>query len=145
MNQDKGFSLLLKIVIIAVLLGLVLVAGFIYSKNLDKQLVREKQGKANQIQSEKIVIDYDELVKNYKNDLIKVISAFDGNYQYLQEQIIEIAVPSGFQELHLKLVLALNHALYEKDFDITKEKLQNIADNNDWLANSLKKIISNII
>ena len=145
MNEDKGFSLLLKIVIIAMLLGLVLVTGFIYSRNLDKESVGKKQDKPDEIQSEKVIVDYDELVENYENDLIRVINAFDGDYQYLQEQIIEIAVPSGFQELHLKLVLALNHVLYEKDFNITKEKLQDIADNNDWLANSLNKVILNII
>ncbi len=144
MNEDKGFSLLLKIVIVAMLLGLVLVTGFIYSRNLDKELVGRKQDKPDEIQSEKVIVDYDELVENYENDLIRVINAFDGDYQYLQEQIIEIAVPSGFQELHLQLVLALNHVLYEGNINITKEKLQDIADNNNWLANSLNKVIVNI-
>ena len=144
MNEDKGFSLLLKIVIIAMLLGLVLVTGFIYSRNLDKESVGKKQDKPDEIQSEKVIVDYDELVENYENDLIRVINAFDGDYQYLQEQIIEIAVPSGFQELHLQLVLALNHVLYEGNINITKEKLQDIADNNNWLANSLNKVIVNI-
>ena len=108
MNEDKGFSLLLKIVMVAILLSLVLVVVIIYSGNLDKQSVKEKQDKSAQVQSEKVIVNYDQLVEDYENDLIKAINAFDGDYQYLQEQIVEIAVPSGFQELHLQLVLALN-------------------------------------
>jgi hypothetical protein len=144
MNKEKGFSLLLKVIIITVLLLFVLIAGIIYSRKADDQLVT-KRGEVEQVQNKKIVVNYDELVENYKESLIEVIDEFDGDYQLLQEQIVEIAVPSGFQELHLQLVLALNHALYEDNISITKTKLQKISDDNDWLAKSLNKIILNII
>jgi len=144
MNKEKGFSLLLKVIIITVLLLFVLIAGIIYSRKADDQLVT-KRGEVEQVQNKKIVVNYDELVENYKESLIEVIDEFDGDYQLLQEQIVEIAVPSGFQELHLQLVLALNHALYEDNISITKIKLQKISDDNDWLAKSLNKIILNII
>jgi len=143
MNEDKGFSSLFKIVIIAGLLILVVVMILIYSKNLDEQIIVEKQNDSGQVQGEKIVVDYDELVKEYKNDLVEAINAFNGDYQNLQEQIVKITVPSGFQELHLQLVLALNPVLYEENESLTKQRLQDITSNNDWLQPSLEKIILN--
>jgi len=144
MNEEKGFSLLLKMVIISALLILVLVSGIIYSNRIDKQPV-VKRGNVEQVQNEKAVVNYDKLVEEYKKSLVKAIDEFNGDYQDLQEQIVEIAVPSGFQELHLQLVLALNHVLYEDNFSITKNELQKIADDNDWLAKSLNKVILNLI
>lgn len=143
MNEEKGFSLLLKIIII-ILLVFVLVAIIIYSRKLDDQPLTETSG-VEQTQNQKEVVSYDELVNNYQESLIKVIDEFNGDYQILQENIVEIAVPSGFQELHLQLVLALNPALYEDSLSITKSKLQKIADDNEWLEKSLNKIILNII
>jgi hypothetical protein len=149
MNEEKSLPSLLKILIVSILLVFVLVLGFIYSRKLDNWSFadNEKQEKVQveQVQNKKEVVDYDELVRNYKKNLIKVIDEFNGDYQGLQEQIVEIVVPSGFQDLHLQLVLALNHVLYEDNPDITKTKLQKIADDNDWLTKSLNKIILNII
>jgi hypothetical protein len=144
MNEEKGFSLSLKVIIVVVLLVLILVAGIIYSSRIDKQPV-VKRGSIEQSQNKKEIVNYDELVRSYKESLVEVIDEFNGDYQSLQEQIVEIAVPSGFQEVHLQLVLALNHVLYEDNSGITKNKLQKIADSNDWLAKSLNKVILNLI
>ena len=144
MNEEKGFSSLLKIVIISILLILVLVIVIIYSKGVDEQPTIER-GNLGQVQNEKVVVDYEELVGDYKKSLVKVIDEFDGDYQHLQEQIVEIAVPTGFQELHLQLVLALNYVLYEDNSSITKNKLQKISNDNDWLTESLNKVILNLI
>ena len=146
MNEDQGFSSLLKIVIITILLSLVLVTILIYSKDLNKNLILNQKSKSDQVQVEsqqKIIVNYDELVKNYKQNLLEVIIAFDGNYQDLQDKIVGITVPSGFQELHLQLVLALNPALYEENEILTKQRLQGISNNNDWLQSSLEENILN--
>jgi len=141
MNEEKGFSLLLKIIITAILLILVVVAIFAYSNKLEK---KNNQNSLDLNSEEKIVVNQEKLIEEYKNELIKIIDNFDSNLENLQKQITEIPVPNGFQELHLKLVLSFNSALYEDDLEFTKEKIKEIAKDNEWLENSLDKLISNI-
>ena len=143
MNKDQGFSSLVKIIIIAVLLILVATVVIIYSSNLDQDLVSKDQNKVNELSS-KIGVDYDQLVQDYQSELKAVINAFNGNYQYLQDQITAIAVPSGFQDLHLQLILALNSAVYEENYNLVKTKLIAIATQYDWLVSSLDKVINSI-
>jgi|GEM_PF-2230496 hypothetical protein len=142
MNEEQGFSTFLKVIIIALILVLVVIVVLIYSKSLEKELVNEVEEKVVQIEEK--VIDIDQQVKDYQSSLLGVISSFDNDYQSLQEDILEISVPNGFQELHLKLVLALNPIIHESSSELTKEKLEDIGDVYDWLKEDLANIILNI-
>ncbi len=152
MVGKKGFSLLLKIIISAIVFILLVLVIIVYSKNSEKEhkisaeqeLLNKRSNNSQQIQKTKT--DYASLVKNYKANLIKQINDFDGNYQKFQNAIVNIMVPNGFQNLHLQMVLALNPAIYKQNQALTKKMLQDIADNkeNKWLANDLNKLILNI-
>jgi hypothetical protein len=145
MNEDKGFSLLIKIVVIAILMALVLIVVLVYSNGLDKKPVKlELDQNQEKVVTQKVAVNQKQLQVDYQSDLIAVISTFNGDYKHLQTQIIAIVVPMGFQELHLQLVLALNPILYEDSINITKERLQNIANNYEWLKVSLENNILNI-
>lgn len=145
-KNEKAFSLLLKIIIIGALLSLVLIVIIIYSKNLDKTENKEKveQSVNTQQIQEKRTIDYGKLRRDYKSGLIEVLNEFDGNYEKLHEQITDLVVPSGYQKIHLELVIAIDSIMYGDDEAIAKERLKEISDDNKWLADSLSKVISSI-
>lgn len=151
MDEEKGFSTPLKILIVSILLVLVLITIFIYSRRIDKDLERIGKGELKRDISIKEKesspvhnpVNQEKLVADYKTDLKSILSSFNGNYAKLQSEITDLLVPGGFQDLHLKLVLALNPAVYEQNFSLTLIKLEDIATNYDWLESVLKNIIEN--
>jgi len=151
MNEDQGFSIPLKIVIITALFVLVFVAIYVYSQKINKNStsfflentsVQSSQDVSNS--SEKIIVDQEKLKAKYQDSLKLILSEFNGNYKILQAKIVDLLVPSGFQNLHLRLVLSLNPAIYEDNPNLTKFKLKSIKEDYNWLASDLEKIISDI-
>ena len=139
MKKDNAFSLILKIIIVGVLLSVVLFMIIMYSKNLNKQEPIDRIN--NQIISGEQQVDHQQLRDDYKQNMINILNSFNGNYEKLQKDITDLVVPSGFQKLHLELVIALDSILYGDNRYFAKQKLEDIANGNEWIKNSLDKVI----
>jgi len=150
MNEDQSFSTSLKIAVIIILFILVVATIFIYSKKISTDL-KETKEKNNSIQQtndsvhldspSEIIVDQEKLISDYQSGLKSILFQFNGDYQNLQSQIVDLVVPSGFQDLHLQLVLAFNPVIYNNNPSLTQKKLEEIALDYDWLKLTLEKLI----
>ncbi|MDD3284459.1 MAG: hypothetical protein PHZ07_02595 [Patescibacteria group bacterium] len=144
LSKQFGFSLIMKIIIVCVLLNVVLLTIVLYSKTNHKNDVG-LQNKKGDIQIQKVV-NRDKLTKTYKKDLSNLFENFDGNYENLRDQIANLVVPSiDFQNFHLNLVIALTSAS-EGNNETAKQRLTSIAseEQNAWIKSSLDDIISRL-
>lgn len=141
--KQNGFSLIIKIIIVCLLLNVVLVVAIMFSNNSHKNNLGIKDKEKIQ---EKKVINRDELTKTYKKDLTKLFDNFDGNFGNLRDQVANLVVPSTeFQSFHLNLVIALTSAT-EGSNDVAKERLTSIStlSENAWFKSQLDAIISKL-
>lgn len=144
MDEEKGLPLFLKVVIIIILTILVVIVGIFYYRKINFQSFFNNLEKVERAENN-VIVSQEDLIRDYKERILTALEEFDGDCQTLQDRIVDIAVPKGFQELHLKLVLALNPILYENDSELTKERLREISEDNEWLLVALNKVISEII
>ncbi|MCD4704738.1 hypothetical protein K8R66_01545 [bacterium] len=135
MGKKKSFSLVLKILIVGLSASIILVAVLYYVNKTEENIVQKDDP-----QPEK-QYNYEELVGDYKEDVISILDNFDGNYTVLQQKFINLVVPSGFQNFHLNIVVSLDSIVYNNNQALAKIRLEEVAKNNPWAKEILQKVI----
>lgn len=145
-KETKKTPILIKIIIVCVFLSIVLIALIIYSSNLSK----DDNNKANTLEKntnlvQTPVYDHDKLVSDYKDSLQKYLREFNGDYSVLKNKIVDLNnVPAEYQKLHFNLVITLDSIIYDNSKLSAADKLQTIADENEWLKPDLQKLIDSL-
>jgi len=146
-KNQKAFSMLIKIIIICVLLSILLGAIILYSSNLNKSENVDKDSKKTLKDDQIIttqVYDHEKLVNDYKNSLNKILENFNGNYELLKSNVVNLSVPQEYQKLQFDLVVALDTVIYESNKIFAKEILESILKENDWIKSGLEKVINSL-
>ena len=140
--MKKHLPLILKILVVCIVFTLILVVVLIFVKNQKNGgIINEEKPQVNVIKE----LSKEELVSNYKSNIISALNNFNGNYKELENSIVSIGgVPSDFQNLHFDLVVALDYLVFKDDKASSKERLQKIYEDNDWLKVPLDKVIQSM-
>lgn len=148
-EDEKAFSLIMKIIMVCILLSILLLAIIIYSKNLSNEnqgnvTEVEKPIDSNEASNQALVITHDELVSNYKQNMIKSLEDFDGDFSKLKNKILGFDVPMEFQKLHFVLATSLDKVIYEDDKASAKSEIIDLVKENSWLEQGLNKLSNNL-
>ncbi len=144
-EDEKAFSLIMKIIIICVLLSILLLAIIIYSKNLSNENQTNASKTGNIVNSnEEPTITHEELVANYKINMTKALEGFNGDSSRLKDKILEFDVPIEFQKLHFTLAISLDKVIYNGDKDSAKVEIVSLIKENSWLEQGLNKLANNL-
>ncbi len=145
-EDEKAFSLIIKIVMICIILSILLLAIILYSKNLEEesQINVSKDTKPVAEAQQVVTITHDELVSNYKEGMIKVLDDFDGDFSKLKDKILNLDVPMEFQKLHFTLATSLDKVIYENDKQSAKSEITDLIKDNSWLEQGLSKLANNL-
>jgi len=142
-ENSRGFYLPLKIIIIGLLLIIVFLGLIVYSHGFKKeQFDQEKIFDLEQGQKPLENIDYQELNRDYQAKLINILESFRGDFNRLRNEIISLKVPTGYQKLHLELIIVLDNIIHNQAEETGREELERIAQEYDWLSNALNNVIT---
>ncbi len=149
-KNQKAFSILLKVIIVCIFLSILLLTIILYSSSLNKNDENNINNKVSEVakDNQKVIIaknyDNDKLAKEYRDGLNKSLEDFNGNYEVLKNNIVNLSVPQEYQNLQLNLVVALDTVIYESDKLLAKNSLELIEAQNDWIKKGIDKVINSL-
>ncbi len=143
MKINKNSSLIIKILVVVFLASLILFSFLWY---IEKSKEEEISRKYSQLEEKPTIgdtyINSEDLIQEYQENILELLENFDGNFIALHQNLMNLIVPNGFQNLHLNLVIALDSVVYSNNRDLAEIRLKEISQNNSWLNPGLNKLIS---
>lgn len=138
--MKKNISLILKILTVCIVLILIIVSVVIYFEKQNRVIQPKNRKQNNRVVKQ---VSQEELKANYKSGVLFALNNFNNNYEETRNKLSNLIVPNDpeFMNLHINLITAFDSIIYRNDKQTAKDRLEEISLNNDWLTNSLSKII----